>query len=267
MRTQTHSRTRTRDRLRAVVAAVIFAGATFAVTASPIALPLPDILKPAPVLAAFCGSNGAFTGRLTASSSSTTAVSRITSATVYGYISSVSSAWSCTAFYRYSGVAWNTTSTLGTFDWGNLINSTAVSCNFVVGSTDYIKANSTTDCPDTDAEYALAITLDGQRVYQADAAHDTIGDFSFIHADCGTYYGAEPIQVAHSFGGAIVQNRPGTNCDALTLDSTGTSQTITYGYGRIPNVRHVLHKRSPYMGHLAGLGRFTNPRSDKWDWG
>lgn len=219
---------RTRARVRAVAAAVVFAGATFAVTASPVSLPRPEALKPAPVLAAFCGSNAAFTGRLTATSSSTTAVARTKSATVYGYISSVSSAWSCTAFYRYSGIVWNTAATTGRFDWGNLINSTAVACNFVVGSTDYIKANSTTDCPDTDAEYALAATLDAQRVYQADAAHNGTGDFSFAHSDCGTYYGAEPIKTGQDFAGATVGNRPGSNCDALTLDSTGTTQTITY---------------------------------------
>lgn len=222
------SRITTGARLRAVFAAVVFAGATFAVTASPVSLPLPDALKPAPVLASFCGSNAAFTGRLTASSSSTTAVARTKSATVYGYISSVQSAWSCTAYYRYSGIVWNTAATTGRFDWGNLINSTAVACNFVVGSTDYVKANSSTDCPDTDAEYALAATLDAQRVYQADSAHNGIGDFSFAHSDCGTYYGAEPIKTGQDFAGATVGNRPGSNCDALTLDSTGTTQTITY---------------------------------------
>lgn len=223
-----NARITTFARVRAVAAAVIFAGATFAVTASPVSLPLPDALKPAPVLAAFCGSNAAFTGRLTASSASTAAVARTQSPTVYGYISSVSSAWSCTAYYRYSGIVWNTAATTGRFDWGNLINSTSVACNFVVGSTDYIKANSTTDCPDTDAEYALAATLDAERVYQADSAHNGIGDFSFAHSDCGTYYGAEPIKTGQDFAGATVGNRPGSNCDALTLDSTGTSQTITY---------------------------------------
>jgi RHS repeat-associated protein len=221
-------RIRTRDRLRAVLAAVVFAFATFAITASPVSLPVPSALKPHSALAAFCASNAAFTGRLTASSGSTTALARTKSATAYGYISSVQSAWSCTAYYRYSGIAWNTAATTGRFDWGNLINSTSVACNFVVGSTDYVKANSTTDCPDTDAEYALAATFDAQRVYQADSAHNSIGDFSFVHADCGTYYGAEPIQTGQDFAGATVGNRPGSNCDALTIDSTNTTQTITY---------------------------------------
>ena len=216
------------NRLRAVLLAALLAGTTFTITASPVSIPRPDVLKPSSALAAFCASNAAFSGRLTASSASTTAVTRIKNATVYGYISSVQSAWSCTAFYRYSAVAWNTSATVGTFDWGNLINSTSVSCNFAVGSTDYVKANSTTDCPDTDAEYAMAVSLDAQRVYQNDAAHNGTGDFSFTHSDCGTYYGAEPIKSGQNFSGATVGNRPGSNCDALTIDSTNTSQTITY---------------------------------------
>ncbi|MDT5112335.1 MAG: hypothetical protein QOE20_4225, partial [Mycobacterium sp.] len=224
-----NARTTTFARLRAVLAAVVFAGATFAVTASPVSLPVPDALKAPSVLASFCASNAAFTGRLTASSSSTTAVARTKSATVYGYISSVNSTWSCNAFYRYSGIAWNTAATTGRFDWGNLVfDPVNNACNFVVGSTDYIKANSTTDCPDTDAEYALAATFDAQRVYTADASHNGIGDFSFIHSDCGTYYTAEPIKTGQDFAGATVGNRPGSNCDALTLDSTNTTQTITF---------------------------------------
>ena len=151
---------------------------------------------------------------------------------MYGYISNVDTAWSCTAYFRYSGLAWNISSSAGRFNWGNLINSTGVACNFVVGSTDYVKANSTTDCPDTDAEYAMAATLSAQRVYQADVSHNGEGDFSFVQADCGTYYGAEPIQGTEaspeSFSTSNVGNRPGSNCDPLTLDGQGTSQTVTY---------------------------------------
>ena len=237
-------------RLRTTALAAVLAASGFAVTATPATAPATsgsspfegivqvadELFAPRAALAAFCASNAAFTGRLTASASSTTAVSRITDPDLYAYISDVDAAWSCTAYLRYSGVAWNTTASAGRFDWGNLINSTSVPCNYVPGSTDFIKANSTTDCPDTDAEYALMATLSAERVYQADVNHNTIGDFSYVHADCGTYYSGtvagEPIQgdetTPESFAGSNVGNRPGANCDALTLDSTGTSQTITY---------------------------------------
>ena len=237
-------------RLRTTALAAVLAATSFAVTATPGAAPATSdsspfagivrvanqLFAPRTALASFCASNAAFTGRLTASSGSTTAVSGITDPDVYAYISDVDAAWSCTAYLRYSGVAWNTTASAGRFDWGNLINSTSVGCNYLVGSTDFIKANSTTDCPDTDAEYALMATLSKERVYRADVNHNTIGDFSFIHADCGTYYSGtvagEPIQgdetTPESFTGSNVGNRPGSNCDALTLDGTGTTQTITY---------------------------------------
>ncbi|HEY3438295.1 MAG TPA: DUF6531 domain-containing protein, partial [Actinotalea sp.] len=237
-------------RLRTTALAAVLAATGFAVTATPATAPATTgsspfegivqvadkLFAPKTALAAFCASNAVFTGRLTASSSSTTAVSRITDPDVYAYISNVDADWSCTAYLRYSGVAWNTTASAGRFDWGNLINSTSVGCNYLVGSTDFIKANSTADCPDTDAEYALMATLTGERVYHADLNHNTIGDFSFIHADCGTYYSGtvagEPIQGSESapetFAGSNVDNRPGANCDALTIDGTGTTQTITY---------------------------------------
>ena len=64
-------------------------------------------------------------------------INRITSANVYGWISNVNDAWSCTASIRYSAIAWNTTATTGIFNWGNLIQSTSVLCTWVVGSTDY----------------------------------------------------------------------------------------------------------------------------------
>lgn len=221
-------------RVRTRALAAIFSFTTFAVEAAPTTLPIPrpDALLPEVAQAAFCAGNAAFSGRLTASSSSTTAVSRITNGTVYGYISNVDAAWSCTAYLRYSGVAWNTTASAGRFDWGNLINSTSVACNYVAGSTDYVKANSSADCPDTDAEYAMAVSLSAQRVYRADVAHTEVGDLSFVQSDCGTYYGAETIRgteaVPQSFASTNVNNRPGDNCDPLTLDNFGTSQVITY---------------------------------------
>ena len=237
-------------RLRTTALAVVLAATSFAVTATPGTAPATsgpgpfdgivrvanELFAPRQALAAFCASNASFTGRLTASSGSSAAVSRITDPDVYAYISGVDAAWSCTAYLRYSGVAWNTTASAGRFDWGNLINSTSVACNWVVGSTDFLKANGTADCPDTDAEYALMATLSAERVYRADVNHNTAGDFSYVHADCGTYYSGtsagEPVRgsesAPESFAGSNVDNRPGANCDALTLDSTGTTQTVTY---------------------------------------
>jgi len=236
-------------RLRTTALAAVLAATSFAVTATPAAVPATsdsspfagivqvanELFAPKPALAAFCASNPSFTGRLTGSTGSTTAVSRITDPDVYGYISDVDATWSCTAYLRYSGLAWNVTTSAGKFDWGALISSTSVSCNYAVGSTDYVKGNATTDCPDTDAEYALQVTLSKERVYQADMNHNTIGDLSFIHSDCGTLYGGGDGEAGsgtetapESFAGSNVDNRPGANCDALTLDGTGTSQTITY---------------------------------------
>ena len=78
-------------------------------------------------------------------------------------------------------------------DWGTIINSTSVACNYAVGATDYIKANDTNDCADSNAEYAMEVTLTKERVYRADVNHDDQGDFSFAHVDCDTtpYYGDE----------------------------------------------------------------------------
>jgi len=224
-------RTRTAPRLRAFGAAVIFALATFAVDAAPVSLPGPlgDALGPEPALAGYCASNPNFTGRLTGSSGSTTAISRTTSPNVFGYVSNVAATWSCTAYFRYSGIAWNTAATTGSFQWGNLINSGAVACNFVVGSTDYIKGNSTADCSDSDAEYALPATLDAERVYQRDVAHDSIGDISYVHSDCASYYGSAPLKTGQTFSTGITGNRPEpNNCDPIALDDTATAQTITY---------------------------------------
>ena len=153
----------------------------------------------------------------------------MTSPTVFGYISNVQSSWSCTAYFRYSGITWNTSATLGTFAWGNLINSDSVACNFVVGSTDYVKGNSTADCPDTDAEYARSASLGTQGVYQNDLGHDSTGDFSFVQTDCASYYGASPTISGQSYSTADTGNRPNaSNCDPIDLDSTNTTQTITY---------------------------------------
>jgi hypothetical protein len=247
------------SRLRVVLLAGIFAFTAFAVDAAPtgtapsrtggsfqfdlsalsldlsglsIPLPLgPVRMGPRIANAAYCSTpNPAFTGHLTASSSSSTAVSRITNANVYGYISTVNENWSCTLYRRYSAVAWNTTTTTGTFDWGTLINSTSVACNWLIGSTDYLKANDTADCPDSDAEYAMQVTLSPQGVYHADVGHNSLYDFSFSHVDCDTtpYYGAEVIKTSASFSTSATNNRPGANCDAISLDSQGTAQTVTY---------------------------------------
>jgi RHS repeat-associated protein len=218
-------------RLRALTAGTIFAFSAFAVAASPVAGPITDPLGLAPQRAAAvnCATKPSFTGRLTAASTSTTAVTRITNANVYGYISNVNGTWGCSTGYRYSAVAWNTTATLGTFDWGLLIESTAV-CNWAVGSTDFLKANGTTDCPDTDAEYAMPVTLGPEGSYNNNAAHSATGQFSWAHSACSTDYGAEPIKTGQDFSGATTGNRPGANCDAIALDNTSTSQPIVYDH-------------------------------------
>jgi RHS repeat-associated protein len=217
-------------RLPTILLGVVFGFTTFAVSAAPsdVPLPRPEALQPKVAHAAFCADEPAFTGHLTASSGSTAAVSRITNPNVFGYLSNVDDDWSCTAYFRYSGLTWNTSSTLGTFNWGNLINSTGVACNWAIGSTDYLKANSTTDCPDTDAEYAMQVTLSPEGEYVNNANHSTFGQFSWVHTDCGTYYGAEPIKTGQSFSGSDTGNRPGSNCDPIVLDGQTTNQTVTY---------------------------------------
>ncbi|MFN8629818.1 MAG: hypothetical protein U0838_05685 [Chloroflexota bacterium] len=150
-------------RLRALLAAVVLASTTFIVQASP-AEPCSrssEALRTPTARALACASDLSFQGHLTNSSSSTAAATRSTTGNVYAYISKVVDNWSCTAYFRYDGIEWvrNSTATNGNFAWGNLINSTSVSCNWAVGSTDYVKGNSTTDCPDTDAEYARKVFL------------------------------------------------------------------------------------------------------------
>src|SRR3990170_3592188 len=105
--------------LGTVALAAVFAGATFAVDVTPtsVALPRPDVLQPETASAGWCADTPAFTGRMTASATSTTAVSNITDPDVYGYLSNIDDNWSCTAYFRHSGFTWNTTSTLGKFDW------------------------------------------------------------------------------------------------------------------------------------------------------
>lgn len=185
-------------RLRTIVLSALFGFTTFFVSVTPAELPVPRpaALTPQPAQAAYCADAPSFEGRLTASSSSTTAIIKSKTGDVFGYISNVVDDWSCTAFYRYDGLAYarNATGSLGNFDWGTIIATSSVACNWVVGSTDYLKANETTDCPDSDAEYAMPIhfgNLDNtttlQGVYANDITPDELGDFGFIHSDCDAY--------------------------------------------------------------------------------
>lgn len=203
----------------------------------PFSLPLPFGLGPQQALAAYCATGPSFTGKLTqqlVNSGTPSTAARITSSTVYGWISNVDSTWSCTLYRRYSGIVWNTTSSLGLFDYGTIINSTSVGCNWGVGSTDYLKANGTSTCPTSDTSNVLSIGLTKERVYRADASHNGEGDYSFVHSDCDTtpYYGTEVVKGSEasgvSFSTGTTNNRPGANCDPIDLDSTGTSQTVTY---------------------------------------
>jgi RHS repeat-associated protein len=156
---------------------------------------------------------------------------------VYAYISDVVDDWSCTAWYRYDGIAWARDDGPpeeldGNFDWGNLINSTSVPCNWDIGETNYLKANSTTDCPDTDAEYALPIFLSNwqsdmlETVWHNDITPDEPGDFGFIHSDCESYYYSESLKENVTWTTSSATNRPGSNCDAYDLESTNTTQSI-----------------------------------------
>ena len=241
-------RPRLLPRLRVVAMTIVLTVTGVAVQAAPVApsddtpdhpfsLPLPFGLGPQTALAAYCASGPSFQGKLTqqlVNSGTPSTAARITSNTVYGWISHVDAAWSCTLYRRYSGLTWNVTSTLGIFDYGTIINSTSVACNWGVGSTDYLKANNTQVCPSTDTSNVLSIQLTKERVYQADASHNGEGDYSFVHSDCATtpYYGAEVQKGSEasptSFSTGTTNNRPGANCDPIELDSTNTSQTVTY---------------------------------------
>ena len=225
-------------RLRTVALAAIFGISTFFATMAPSELPVPrpEALTPQPAKALGCADGPSFEGHLTNTASTTAVATYSTTGTVYGYISDVVDDWSCTNAFRYDGVGWvrqdADTPTDGNFDWGNLINSTGVSCNWAIGSTDYLKANSTTDCPDTDDEYALPIYLANytttmlETVWHADHTPDAAGDFGFIHSDCTTYYGSEKMVWNQSFSTSNVANRPGANCDPLDVESTNTAQSI-----------------------------------------
>jgi hypothetical protein len=114
------------QQLRVVLLAAIMAASSFAVTATPATRPATDtgspfdgivqianqLFAPKEAIAAFCADNPGFKGYLTASASSHTALGEKTSSSqVYAYISDVNDNWSCTAYLRYDGVAWNTTDT------------------------------------------------------------------------------------------------------------------------------------------------------------
>ncbi len=240
MTAATTSRTGIAHRTRTLLFAAVLAATSFAVQASPaeiaVEIPRPAELKPEPVLAYACADGPAFEGWLTNSTSSHPLITASTTGDVYGWISNVVDDWSCTAYYRYDGIVWARSATSGNFAWGNLINSTSVSCNWGIGSTDYLKANSTNDCPDSDAEYANLIHLGNtsgsnllEGTFHADGSPDAMGDFAFIHSDCESYYGADTVKWNQAFGTGTGP-RPGTsNCDPYTLDSTNTSQTITVG--------------------------------------
>lgn len=229
-------------RLRTVALAALFGFSSFAVQATPTEVPLPierpEALKPAPVAALGCADEPEFVGHITSSSGSTAVLTESTTGNVFGYISDVEDDWSCTAYYRYDGLAWTRADLEGVFNWGAIINSTSVPCNWVIGETTYLKANDTTDCADTDAEYAMPIALvansnqvllDG--VYSPDWSPDELGDWMFIHSDCTSYYegtglSGERVRYQVPFGASEVTNRPGDNCDPTVVDISGTAQTL-----------------------------------------
>jgi RHS repeat-associated protein len=227
-------------RLRTAALTALFSVMTFFVSTAPTDLPLPrpEALTPQPAAALGCASTASFEGHLTASSGSTTAITRSTTGNVFAYVSKVTQAWSCTAYNRYDGLAWVRQADLkGDFDWGSLINSTSVPCNYVLNETTYVKANSTNNCHTSDAQYALPIYLEKtltnhdllETTFHNDTTPDEPGDFMFIHTDCLSYYssgGGEQVRYGYSFAPTEVNNRPGDNCDPLFDESTNTTQAI-----------------------------------------
>lgn len=143
------------------------------------------------------------------------------------------------------------------FDWGAIIHSLSVPCNWVIGETTYLKANDTTDCADTDAEYAMPVALVAnsggtllQGVWHPDWSPDELGDFMFIHSDCTSYYegsgmSGERVRYQVPFGSAVT-NRPGDNCDPTVVDNSGTSQTLV-----VDNTAPVLNFDWPVAGGPA----------------
>ncbi len=223
-------------RARTVAMAAIFGFTTFFVSAAPAEAPLPrpEALTPKDARAAYCASVPSFEGHLTNTASTTAIATYSTTGNVYGYISEVVDDWSCTAFYRYDGLVWMRADAEddANFDWGALINSTSVACNWAIGSTDYLKANATTDCPDSDAEYALPIFLSNwqttmlEAVWRSDPSPDNPGEFTFVHTDCDSWYYSEALKENVTWSTSATANRPGANCDPYAIESTDTTQAI-----------------------------------------
>ena len=235
MTATTRTRTRTWHRARALVFATVLAITGLGLQASPVEVPRPAELAPEPALAYACADGPEFEGWLTDSTGSHPNITTSSTGDVYAWISKVVDDWSCTAFYRYDGIVWARSATNGNFAWGNLIHSTSVSCNWELLSNDYIKANSTSDCPDSDAEYAYLIHLGDtsaatlfEGTLQNDASPGARGDTAFIHSDCESYYGASTVKWNQPFGtgdgprpsGGVT----GDNCDPYDLD--GFENTI-----------------------------------------
>jgi RHS repeat-associated protein len=228
-------------RLRTVALGAVFAFSTFAVQAAPSGLPVdrPAELQPQPVQALGCASEPTFTGYIT-NTYTTTAATLSTTGLVRGYISDVLTTWSCTAAYRYDGLAWQRETPTGgaNYQWGTLINSTSVPCNWVVNETSYLKANGGSSCHTSDSDNGMQLVLAAtgadplmERIWRADNSPDEPGDFMFVHSDCTSYYedAATPGQKmrwATTFATTDTTNRPGANCDPSVIDGTGTTQSI-----------------------------------------
>jgi RHS repeat-associated protein len=197
-------------------------------TSIPLPIDRPAELQPKTAAAVTCSTHPLFTGHLTSSAQSTAKISRITDGNVNHYISNIDRDWSCDSLFRYSGTAWNTSASQGTFKWGNLYNSTSPNCYWIVGTNDYTKDNSTTDCPDTISEYAYNFALSPQGVYTNDNTHDSTGDLGYAHSACDGYLGANVTKTGASLSESATNNRPGANCDPMTLDGQSTDQTVTF---------------------------------------
>ena len=172
----------------------------------------------------FSGDYPLFTGHL--SNSSGTQLSETISGDVYGRVTNVNDTWDATSCYayRYDAVLWatdNSTTNLRV-NWG-LLAGDGAACRYVIGTADYIHANSGS-CPGSPTTARMVATLTPEAVYHADVNLNGKGDFAFAHADCTTDYGAEVIKTGAST--SVTTGKPGANCGNKALDSTNTAQTL-----------------------------------------
>lgn len=174
-----------------------------------------------------------FTGHL--ANSSGTMLSESTTGDVYGRITRVDTRWQPSpgcGSYRYDAIIWATDNS-GTnlrVDWGAL-SGDGLYCNYVVGTTDYLHANSGSCPPETTAR--LVATLTPEATYHNSPALATTGSFAFAHSDCETWYGSEPIKTGADT--SVASGVPGSNCGYKQIEGPDTTQTLVFD-GTAPTI-------------------------------